>query len=562
MTTMDAIALQWPALDLGGRQLPEQITYERGIWGKVHGASSDFRWIAHTPALTAPQRRLESELPLGNEDSPLEATLWRVLGETCYAVGIYPSQAQDAAGRRGFLEKQIVEWRRPPDVPAVLGALLLLPLAAPVAGTDWWEQRSDVRWSEYDYVMDLPASPSVTVSPDAIEKAMGAGLRALTQATTEEALAELYAKLLAGNRGVSLRGLTTPLPPAALAALLLPLPREMADTLSAAGWLPSSWLSASSLQEVQSGWDLVLGGMSATSTSGFIDPTPDQFRRGRDMAASVLQNVPPPPPIRVGTTKSVSLALWGPSAAGKTALLAELFLEGESDENWAVLPTGQSLEFIKTMRDRMRTNNLFPQATSFGYVEGIEYEFTHRRHQGSTALLHLEDRAGRESEEMLDDTTKGKVSLRQRLKSADGMVLVFDPLSDVAVLEARVAHTLEVLHVASGRVGRIDERPIAVCFSKADVLIKTPEDFYRARKWPDEFVREHMDSRLVRPLDRLCSNYRLFAVSAAGVRLCHGVVEPVVFIDENLEPRICPGGRPFNLMAPFSWVLNQLTGLS
>jgi hypothetical protein len=116
--------------------------------------------------------------------------------------------------------------------------------------------------------------------------------------------------------------------------------------------------------------------------------------------------------------------------------------------------------------------------------------------------------------------------------------------------------------VASGRIGRKDERPIAVCLSKADTLIRTPADFRRAIEWPDDFVREHLDPGLVRPLERLCANYRLFPISAAGVRLRYGAIEPVVFLDENLEPRICPGGRPFNLMAPFTWLLQQLTGRS
>jgi hypothetical protein len=116
--------------------------------------------------------------------------------------------------------------------------------------------------------------------------------------------------------------------------------------------------------------------------------------------------------------------------------------------------------------------------------------------------------------------------------------------------------------VFSNHSGRKEERPIAVCVSKADVLVETAEDLHRAIDTPHEFVRERLPVALVRPLDRYCTNYRLFPVSAAGMRLRCGLIEPTVFLDEGLEPRICPGSRPFNLMAPFSWILAQVSGAS
>ena len=381
-------------------------------------------------------------------------------------------------------------------------------------------------------------------------------MRALAQAVTEDAVAELYAALLAGRRAVSLRGLVSPLPPAALAALLLPLPREIADAISIAGWLPASGLSPAAREEVQVKWDLVLGGVDGAQSTG-AEPVADQIRRAREMAARLFADAPDPG-ASAATTKSFHIALWGPSSAGKTALIAQLFLERETDENWEVLPTEQSLAFIKKMRARMHTNNQFPAATAVGDVERIEYDFTHRRQENVSARIHLEDRSGKDSENLLEVEKNGRLSLRDRLRSADGMVLVFDPLADVAILNARISDALDLLHVDSGRGSRKDARPIAVCFSKADGMIKTPQDLRRALHSPDEFVRDHMDPRLMSSLDRLCSNYRLFPVSAAGVRLGHGAIEPVVFIDESLRARLCPGGRPFNLMAPFSWVLDQL----
>jgi hypothetical protein len=558
MTTLNTIAVQWPALDFEATTPPDRIAYQRGVWGKAHGASSDFRWLATTKGFSAPRHGLQHELPLGSEDTPVTASLWRVAGDTCYAVSLYPSQASDATGRSGFVEKNIIEWTRPRDVPSILGALMLLPLTSPTV-SDWWEKRSDVMWSEEDRMLDLPDPPSLIVSQEAIDDAIGRGLRSLVAATSEEALSDLYAKVLAGHRTVALSYLQKPLSPEAIAALLLPLPREIADACSIAGWLPSVSLSASAREEVRRCWNIVLGGLSESRTGEFIEPTADQTRAGREMAAAVFANVPAQRKQPI-TNRSVNLALWGPSAAGKTAIIAELFLERDSDERWEVLPTGKSLNFIKTMRDRIQTRNFFPPASTIGHIDEITYEFSHRR-SNVTALLHLEDRAGHESEH-LDEAPTGKVSLRQRLSSADGLVLVFDSQANVAHLNARVSNALELIYVARNRAGQKDERPIAVCFSKADAMIRTAADLRHAVDDPDTFVREHIDSRLLDSLDRLCANYMLFPVSAAGVRLRHGSIEPVVFFDESLEPRICPGGRTLNLMAPFSWVLNQLTGVA
>lgn len=566
--------LSWPALKLDGEPLPGALTYERGIWGKVHGAPSDFRWITTTTGFAAAHPGVERELPLGGEDAPASGMLWRTIGDTCYAAAFYPSPAQDAAGRSGFLEKQVLEWKRPPEVPAALGALLLLDTVARLGPDVYWNRRSDIRWSEDDYTLDLGADahPPLPVSVAALEDAVARGLELLRGAVSEEALAELYAALLAGGRALPLRGLTAPLPPAALAALLLPLPRTLADRLSVAGWLPSSRLSDADLQEVRRCWDFVLGGAMAIPATPATSPapTPEQIRDARSLAHELFGPTPTRPvrtapsaadPQPAAGRRPVQLTLWGPSSAGKTVLLAKLYLETENQQDWDIFPTQKSVDFIQTMRERMQTNNLFPLATTVGHVEGIEYLFRHRR-TGLEASLQLEDRAGEESVKLEDNTVSGKVSLKQRLGSADGLVLLFDPISDKTILESQVWRTLELLHVASGRGVYKDERPIAVCLSKADVLIETAVDFRRALETPDEFVRERVPAVLLHALDRFAINYRLFPVSAAGVRLRHGVVEPIVFLDEDLKPRVCPGGQAFNLMAPFSWLLQELTGLS
>lgn len=558
-------ALRWPALEGLERDLPEAIALERGIFGKAHGSASDYRWLAMTQRFTAPRRRLEQDLALGEQDEPSRGILWRSDGDVSSAIVFYPSRAHDASGRSGFLEKQVLEWKRTANIPAALGALVLLPAVSRLDASDWWEQRSDVQWSSDD-VIDLADIPPLTLTLSSVEQAIAQGLDELARATSEDALASFYANVLAGGRGIPLRGVSDPLSPLALAALLLPLPRRIADVFCAAAWLPSTWLSESTLQNLRRSWTAIVAGPVPIAFEG--SPAGEEgIEQARAMASAIFTRQGPG---RSGTERTqaadettvrpVQLALWGPIAAGKSALLAKLFIDAR-DEQWDVFPTQQSLEFINGMRLRMSTTNQFPIATTPGHVLAIEYVFVHRR-QGVTASLQMEDRAGLESEQLTDEGIGQHVSLRNRLSSADGIVLLFDPMSDQAILENRVLRTLELLHVASERTGRRDPRPMAVCVSKADRLIERPRDFTRALESPDEFVRERVSPVLVTALDRYCSNYRLFPLSAAGVRLRHGVIEPAVFIDENFNPRICPGGRSFNLMAPFSWLLNQLTGLA
>lgn len=551
----------WPALDLGGQSFPLRIGYERGVWGKLHGARTDYRWIAVSAAFDPEAPSLERELQLGSEDIPQRAVHWRILGDRCLAVASYPSRATDAAGRTSFLEKQVLAWRRPTETPVALGALVLLPQAARADDQVWWERQTQSRWTNEDDTLSLPPvdHAPLPVSIADLEAAIARGVADLAAAVPEDALTDLYAHLLAGQRAIPL-GLQEPLSPEALAVLLLPLPRALADTVSMAGWLPSQRIP--DLDALRRCWSLVLGG-TALPPPPAATPSAAQRQQARGLAQAILANDPalaggsrPAPALPARPVPradgQIQLALWGPSSAGKTALLAKLYLE-EQDTGWEIYPTEQSLPFIQDMRAYMRSNNSFPPATT-ATVDQIEYLFRHHQ-TGTRASLRLEDRAGSESETLSE-------AIRRQLGEAQGLVLLFDPMAEGGTLEGQVWRTLEHVHVASGRGTRKDERPIAVCVSKADVLIDSMDDLRSAEDDPDGFVRRHDSMGLVRALDRFCSNYRLFPVSAAGVRVRHGVVEPVVFYDETLRPRLCPGGRPLNVMAPFAWLLDQVTSRS
>ncbi|HEX2835309.1 MAG TPA: hypothetical protein VHW00_20005 [Thermoanaerobaculia bacterium] len=554
---------RWPALAPHDVTGSTQISYERGIWGKVHGAPSDFRWIATTPAFSGPANQIELQLALGPEDALTTFGMWLTHGSTCYAVACYPSAARDASGRSGFLEKQILEWERPAEMPAVLGALLLLPAVAALDSSVYWDQCADARWMEDDHLLNLDAAAHPALSTSLLRDAIDDGLRTLKRAATEETLASFYGAVLAGNHAVSLQGIASPLPPTALAALLLPFPRSIADSISIAGWLPATRLPENAADSMLNRWTIIVGG-AVSPPAAQATPDAEQLRMGKLMAGAIMSGDPSllarledtdvsPSPV----SRSIQLTLWGPSAAGKTVLLANLYLETD-DADWDVFPTERALQFIEGMRNVMRTSNQFPSATPIALTEKIEYLFRHKR-SGLSALLALEDRAGLESEKVSDERNVNGPSLKERLATADGLVLLFDPISDPATLEARVWRTLEIIHVGTRRGVQKDARPIAVCVSKADVLIRNAADYRSALEDPDRFVRDRVPAVMLRALDRFCSDYRLFPVSAAGVRLRYGVIEPAVFYDENLAPRICPGGRAFNLMTPFSWLLNRLT---
>ncbi len=244
----------WPALR---GPLPPAVAYERGIWGKAHGAHSDYRWLARSRDFARGRSQLGRQLNLGLEDRPCVATAWRVVDGACYAAGSYPSRAADAAGRRGFLEKQVLEWHRQGAAPAVAGAFLLLPEVAALDDEVWWSRRAAAAWSDPTFALPI-AGPGdrLTASELRLAEELAAGLAELRRSNVgDKRLAELYAAILEGRRPACLRGLKEPLPPRALAALMLPLPRELADRLSLAAWMPSS---RGALAELGRNWDVVV----------------------------------------------------------------------------------------------------------------------------------------------------------------------------------------------------------------------------------------------------------------------------------------------------------------
>jgi hypothetical protein len=241
--------LAWPALHPGKTPLPEEIRYERGVWGKVHAARTDFRWIARSGgfAREGPDLELGRQISLGAEDQPVQAQLWRSLDDRCLAVGLYPSRSVDAGGRTSFLEKQVLAWSRTPEVPAALAALLLLPHVETLTDDVWWTRHGNQPWGDPAFSLPIPPSEPLSIRLDQLDKAVQQGVSELRDSVEPSGLQRLYAQIVAGRCPAWLTGLDRPLSPRALAVLLLPLPRALADSLSLAGWIPSGRVSVEDL---------------------------------------------------------------------------------------------------------------------------------------------------------------------------------------------------------------------------------------------------------------------------------------------------------------------------
>jgi len=320
---MSTPSLSWPAL--AGRDgrpihpagLPARLHFclhfRRGIWGKVHGARTDYRWIAATPGFGGGLDRgeLARRITVGIEDLPGRSFHWRPLSGRYLAVATRPSRALDATGRSGFLEKQVLEWipeardgagvgvgeagggRWAEPLPAVLGALILLARAGELDDRDWWSRAEELAFDPGRTLAlaeeSVPAGPGVGIDLEAL---IGRGigeLRAAFAGTADPTreLARLYGALAAGRKPALLGGIEAPLPAGALAALLLPLSRERADALSLAGWIPSSRYLP---EELGRQWDVLA--VPASVAEGSPDPDGESWERGMRMAEALLSARP------------------------------------------------------------------------------------------------------------------------------------------------------------------------------------------------------------------------------------------------------------------------------
>jgi hypothetical protein len=248
--------------------------------------------------------------------------------------------------------------------------------------------------------------------------------------------------------------------------------------------------------------------------------------------------------------EQLRIALWGASKAGKTALLAYLKHFTEKTD-WDVQQTSESFDFVNGMRKRLKDNR-FPEPTAFGHTDRVVYRLVRVRDQRS-ATLCVEDRAGGKWLELAAEE-------KALLKDAQALIVLIDPAESAVSIENDVKSMIE--SVGLERDSAVDERPVAICVSKADGLVDAPEDFRRAVEDPEGFLFDRLSDRLRPTLKKFftlrCPTHRFFPVSAVGVQVRHGLVRSAVLMDEQLTLRIAPIGQPLNLTEPFEWIFDAV----
>lgn len=232
---MTQVAVAWPALaDCASRGT---LSCEYGIWGKFAGTTEDFGWIARSQSFNVTGAPVEDELILGTQDLLQSALFWRVTASRALAVAVVPSRVTDRWGRSG-LEKHVLECRIG-GIPVVAAALVLIKAA--------WNQAQASTVAETGAIQAAASATGTMTLPgevldtdeSLIHEVAAAGVRSLIESATRDSLVRFYAAVLAGQRPAMLV-VERPLEPEALAALLLPLERGIADHLSLAGWIVSS----------------------------------------------------------------------------------------------------------------------------------------------------------------------------------------------------------------------------------------------------------------------------------------------------------------------------------
>ncbi len=287
---MNDSAFAWPALrpESGESFQSGEIEAERAVLGKVHGAASDFRWIARSPGFDL-ERRPERETSTGLENLPLDGGLWRSTGDRCYAVHCYKSRALDQAGRSTALEKQLLAYKPASGLPLALAALLLLQRAASYDDKVWWERRNLGSWRNPSFSLQLQPV-RLSWGADRLQPLIQEAITCLQKSCSAQQVTEFYARLLAGNRPALLEGASQPLPCLALAALLLPLPRRTASPISLAGWIFSSRYDPESIARR---WSAVAcQRRPARFPQGEKPPSGEQMRRAQNWTQALWENAP------------------------------------------------------------------------------------------------------------------------------------------------------------------------------------------------------------------------------------------------------------------------------
>jgi hypothetical protein len=224
----------WPAFGDWRPQPSGEVVCQRAVYGKVHRAPTDYRWIAYSGGIAPGKMKLEREVALGSEDAPLTLYAWRYDALGAYAIKCYPSRAVDAAGRPAGLEKQVLYVPSTIDLPPAALAFLMLGEIAAAEDSIWWDAWRDPRWQGMDFFLPVPEA---RVSLENLEQSIEQGRAELREAATEGAVEQFFSAT--EKAPPAILSVEKPLPPLALAALLLPFERRATEKIGIAGGLPS-----------------------------------------------------------------------------------------------------------------------------------------------------------------------------------------------------------------------------------------------------------------------------------------------------------------------------------
>ncbi|MBT3220978.1 MAG: hypothetical protein HN348_17985, partial [Proteobacteria bacterium] len=272
----------WPGARLGVDPSSVTIDYERAIYGKAHNVRTDYRWLAATPKIKAHLAEFARFLQPGPVDRTATAFCWRALGKRRYlALSSRPSRARDAAGRLTVVEREVLYWEAPPQVPAIIGAATLLAVLPGLSDVDWWPQRHRPQFNDASFMIDLPPCSPVPAQAN-ISRLLADGLAFFKKLGLENV--ERIAVVLARESGpIVVEQLKEPLLPEQIAALLLLVSPAVASRVSIAGWLLSERAAADDL----AGWNIVVSDTAGRQLSSLLQG-PAANSKARDMARRVM----------------------------------------------------------------------------------------------------------------------------------------------------------------------------------------------------------------------------------------------------------------------------------
>jgi hypothetical protein len=166
-----------------------------------------------------------------------------------------------------------------------------LPEVATFNDAIWWDFHNDIRWDRPEFALSIESNivKALEFSNQTIAESIQKGVDRLKAVVGESALAYLYMQILTDQKPSFLLKIQEPLAPESLAVLTLPLRREIADSLSVVGWMPSS-----RIDYARARWDVVVLPSEKPPIAMPAALSPNIKQQAVAMAKALLSNNPAP----------------------------------------------------------------------------------------------------------------------------------------------------------------------------------------------------------------------------------------------------------------------------